>query len=401
MKKFRHNYSACRVCSEHKKKHSNAIFHHRNYILFSIFSIFLSFTECRCNPYGSLSRSCDKYTGQCFCRENVTGRTCDKCIDGFWDLQASRGCINCQCNPIGSRDTNCSQYTGQCNCKPGVGGLACDICLDGFYGFSIHGCKSKLLRSFLTPTTVNSRCFIECDACANAAYNCDPESGRCVCPSLSKGPDCQQCHPNAWGWQHKKGCQLCDCDHSGAIGQSCDFYSGQCVCREGFTGRRCDQCASGYYGYPACERCNCNRDGSMMRNNSQLIACNDNGQCPCKRFVQGMKCDQCAAMTFGLSKSNANGCTQCYCFGRSSECEQSNLSWAQIRMAGARCLSVEYQNQEFIVLDEFVENRLLRRQEVDIQRVNGLALMPGVTGESFHEANWFRTQLDLYFPQET
>lgn len=50
-------------------------------------------------------------------------------------------------------------------------------------------------------------------------------------------------------------------------------------------------------------------------------------------------------------------------------------------MAGARSLSVEYQNQEFIVLDEFVENQLLRRQEVDIQRFNGLALMPGVTGE--------------------
>lgn len=111
-------------------------------------SLFFSFTECRCNPYGSLNRSCDKYTGQCFCRGNVTGRTCDKCIDGFWDLQASRGCVNCQCNPIGSRDSNCSQYTGQCNCKPGVGGLSCDVCLDGFYGLSIQGCKSNFPAQF-------------------------------------------------------------------------------------------------------------------------------------------------------------------------------------------------------------------------------------------------------------
>lgn len=215
----------------------------------------------------------------------------------------------------------------------------------------------------------------------NAAYNCDPESGRCVCPSLSKGSDCQQCYPNAWGWQHKKGCEVCDCDHSGAIGQSCDLYTGQCVCREGFTGRRCEQCASGYFGYPMCDRCNCNRDGSIAANSSQAIACDDSGQCPCKRYVQGVKCDQCQTMTFGMTKSNADGCTRCYCFGRSTECEQSNLSWGQIRMAGARSLSVEYQNQEFIVLDEFVENQLLRRQEVDIQRFNGLALMPGVTGE--------------------
>lgn len=58
-------------------------------------------------------------------------------------------------------------------------------------------------------------------------------------------------------------------------------------------------------------------------------------------------------------------------------------------MGGARSLNVEYQNQEFIVLDDFVENQLLRRQEVDIQRINGLALMPGVTGESL------RFDLDL------
>lgn len=50
-------------------------------------------------------------------------------------------------------------------------------------------------------------------------------------------------------------------------------------------------------------------------------------------------------------------------------------------MGGSRSLSVEYQNQEFIVLDEWVENRLLRRQETDVQRFNGLAVLPGVAGE--------------------
>lgn len=124
------------------------------------FSLFRSFTECRCNPYGSMGRSCDKYTGQCFCRENVTGRACDRCVDGFWDLQASRGCVNCQCNPIGSRDANCSQYTGQCNCKPGVGGQTCDVCLDGFYGFSLQGCKSIFSAfSLLVSMTIISIVF--------------------------------------------------------------------------------------------------------------------------------------------------------------------------------------------------------------------------------------------------
>lgn len=105
--------------------------------------------ECRCHPYGSLSKTCDKFTGKCFCRENVTGRACDKCVDGFWNLQADHGCESCQCNVIGSVDRNCSSYTGQCNCKPGVGGRACDVCLDGFYGLSTTGCKRKFIETNL------------------------------------------------------------------------------------------------------------------------------------------------------------------------------------------------------------------------------------------------------------
>lgn len=101
------------------------------------------FSECRCNPYGSLRRSCNIFNGQCLCRENVVGRSCDKCAEGFWNLESSKGCQSCQCNVTGSSDLACSSHTAQCNCKPGVGGLTCDGCLDGFYGFSANGCKRK------------------------------------------------------------------------------------------------------------------------------------------------------------------------------------------------------------------------------------------------------------------
>lgn len=101
------------------------------------------FIECRCNPYGSINRSCNRQTGQCHCRSNVTGRTCDRCASGFWNLESfSNGCRQCECNAIGSNDIYCNAYTGQCNCKSGVGGVECDRCLDGFYGFSENGCKS-------------------------------------------------------------------------------------------------------------------------------------------------------------------------------------------------------------------------------------------------------------------
>lgn len=75
--------------------------------------------------------------------------------------------------------------------------------------------------------------------------------------------------------------KLCNCDHAGAIGQSCDINTGQCICREGFIGRRCDNCAPGYYGYPNCQRCNCNRHGTQLTRNG-LGECDDRGQCPCK-----------------------------------------------------------------------------------------------------------------------
>lgn len=192
--------------------------------------------------------------------------------------------------------------------------------------------------------------------------------------------DCQLCAANSWRWQHKRGCELCDCDRGGAIGQSCDLYSGQCVCREGFVGRRCDRCAAGHFGFPACERCGCDRAGSVAANASEVISCDERGQCPCKPLVAGPKCDACRPATFGLSRSNVDGCTKCFCFGRSTGCAQGELSWGQIRMGGRRSLNVDYQNEEYVVVDELRNDHLVRR-EADIERVNDLSVLPGLIGE--------------------
>ena len=38
---------------------------------------------CLCSPKGSYSKSCNKKTGQCFCKEHWSGPLCDKCdLDG-------------------------------------------------------------------------------------------------------------------------------------------------------------------------------------------------------------------------------------------------------------------------------------------------------------------------------
>lgn len=218
-----------------------------------------------------------------------------------------------------------------------------------------------------------------CDECTNSAFNCDPETGHCICPPHSKGIDCNQCMPNSFGWEHKKGCKLCECDHTGSIGQSCDVYTGQCLCREGFTGRQCNRCAIGYFGYPNCERCSCNRDGSIIANHSEPIPCNNEGQCSCKALVTGDKCNQCVQSSFGLSHYNAEGCTRCFCFGRSNECSQSDFSWGLIRAGESRCLSVEYQNIEYVSLQS-LDNSLAINYETNLQTIDGLSVIPGTSG---------------------
>lgn len=38
----------------------------------------------------------------------------------------------CNCHPVGSRGKVCNQTTGQCPCKEGVTGLRCDRCMKGY-----------------------------------------------------------------------------------------------------------------------------------------------------------------------------------------------------------------------------------------------------------------------------
>ena len=38
---------------------------------------------CNCDPDGSTSPICEKSDGQCPCKDNVGGRQCDACEDGF------------------------------------------------------------------------------------------------------------------------------------------------------------------------------------------------------------------------------------------------------------------------------------------------------------------------------
>lgn len=42
------------------------------------------FSACDCNEQGSLSNVCDVELGQCLCKSNYGGRTCDLCGNGYY-----------------------------------------------------------------------------------------------------------------------------------------------------------------------------------------------------------------------------------------------------------------------------------------------------------------------------
>lgn len=71
------------------------------------------------------------------CRHNTAGRFCHYCKEGYYkdsskDITDRRVCRPCSCHPRGSMGKVCDQSTGQCPCKEGVTGRECDKCAEGY-----------------------------------------------------------------------------------------------------------------------------------------------------------------------------------------------------------------------------------------------------------------------------
>ncbi|XP_074405747.1 laminin subunit alpha-3 isoform X4 [Zonotrichia albicollis] len=86
-------------------------------------------TECQCDVSGTLSgiAECQQENGQCYCKSNVCGDSCDTCEAGYYALEKKNyfGCQGCRCDVGGSLSPACSQPWGSCRCRAHVVGTTC------------------------------------------------------------------------------------------------------------------------------------------------------------------------------------------------------------------------------------------------------------------------------------
>ncbi|XP_046976709.1 laminin subunit alpha [Vanessa cardui] len=227
------------------------------------------------------------------------------CRDAMFSITSeyNSGALSCFCDFMGSTELECNTFGGQCPCKENVIGRTCTACRTGYYGF---------------PNCRPCHCPI--------TAICD-ENGECICPKNVEGENCDRCKPYTFNFDVQRGCDDCNCNPLGVIDNElqCEADSGNCLCKENVIGRVCDHCVPGHYAFPDCLQCTCDLDGS-----TDDVCDQNTAQCYCKKHVRGQACNVCKDEYFNLQPDNPDGCTKCHCFGKTTRCSSSYLSWAEI-----------------------------------------------------------------------
>ena len=103
--------------------------------------------------------------------------------------------------------TSCSQDDGQCKCKRNVDGISCDRCKVGYYGLSTNNAAGCMACTCDSKGTVGN------------TGQCDQRSGVCTCKALVTGQSCSLCKVGTYGLAAAKsdGCTSCNCDPKGTV----------------------------------------------------------------------------------------------------------------------------------------------------------------------------------------
>uniref|UniRef100_A0A8C6WM82 Netrin 5 n=1 Tax=Neogobius melanostomus TaxID=47308 RepID=A0A8C6WM82_9GOBI len=132
---------------------------------------------CECNGHSNKCRfsmevfqqSGRKSGGVCQkCRHHTAGRHCQYCQNGYTrdnskPLNHRRVCQPCQCHPLGAVGRWCNQTSGQCLCREGVSGLRCNRCAPGYkQGKSpLRPCITEECVSYCQPSLHKVRMNLE------------------------------------------------------------------------------------------------------------------------------------------------------------------------------------------------------------------------------------------------
>lgn len=204
----------------------------------------------------------------------------------------------------------------QCICEHYTTGPDCNECLP-FYNDQPWGRATASEAHECKPCNCNGRsekCFFDKELYARTGHG-----GHCLdCRDNTDGPNCERCKENYYE-RADAICINCNCDRTGSRNLQCD-RQGKCQCKPGVTGDKCDRCELNHYDFGSygCRPCGCSKAGSLGNNPS----CDPNsGICRCKENVEGQKCDRCKPGYFNLNTEDEFGCTACFCYGHSSQCD--------------------------------------------------------------------------------
>ncbi|XP_058127667.1 netrin-B-like [Anopheles ziemanni] len=149
---------------------------------------------CQCNGHARKCRfNLDLYKmsgrvsgGVCIdCRHDTTGRHCHYCREGYYKdptkpITHKKTCKPCDCHPIGSSGKSCNHTTGQCTCKEGVTGLNCNRCARGY-----QQSRSHIAPCIKIPRVININ--HQAQNTAPESYQYDPDA------SESTKENCGKC----------------------------------------------------------------------------------------------------------------------------------------------------------------------------------------------------------------